>query len=162
MQNNLASLCKALWNRELFTDYKSEKTNLYRDNFKHLISCHGEGKTASLSHYFKSWAEKTSWWPLQDGRHRLTNSVYFLILYRMLQSTRHHAEYFSQSFEQMLWDRKLRCCGLILQTWFPLLCQDWCNTVLMNHQSPKTQNKDYYVRLHSVNIWKCRKGVEIE
>ena len=158
MQNNLAGLCKALEQRAVYR-LQERETNLYRDNFNHLIICHCEGKTASLSHFLKSCAGK-----FPHGHLRKASSI---ISQTMFTSTCgcSNPQGIMRSIFHNHWSR---CCGTgswgivgwFLWTQFPPLprlmqrCAD--------ESSPKAQNNDWYVTLKSANIWNSHMEVHVK
>lgn len=114
MQNNTTGLCST----ELFKQYKRKKTNLleHRDNLKCLLNRHGEVKTLHRKHVFKNHEENflVTITPTSMG------SIVSHSVYRHMEALIHKHSVFPQSFEQMLWDRKLQHCEQILWTFPPL------------------------------------------
>lgn len=114
-----------LRSRKLFTNFGRKKTHLqeHRDDFKHLIMCRGERNTANHYSNFSNPVLKRLPRGHLQGQHRVTVFTSISADIWMLQSSRRCAEHFSQPFEQMFWDRKLRHWGMISGTGFPPLAK---------------------------------------
>lgn len=85
--------------------------------------CHGERNTANHYSNFSNPVLKSLPRGHLQGQHRVTVFTSISADIWMLQSPWRCAEYFSQPFEQMLWDRKLRHWGMISRTSLPPLAK---------------------------------------
>lgn len=73
------------------------------------------------------------------GQQTLTNSVYFH-LGRHMVTLVHMALCWAQSFQQMLWNRKLKHRGMIFEDTTVSFGKNWLSDVILSHHLSKSQD----------------------